>query len=1474
MKKDLLFCLFAVWGILFTPFAFSQNPVSEEVPSNVINKKIRGVTNPIPQKKFKPDKRQTTNRLIYDISSSVEMYGFRVYDEDGGRPAWVKFNASAPSSITEIKRFFPQQSASGGAYVDANLDGNGSTYIFTTTYDDYFEIYFPNEFVKMDIETGKETSIANYEEMEFLYTDMSYDYSSNLMYAISSNSPKQTVKILTVDLNNGQYKEVLEMSEIYLFTMAIDFDGQMWGINGYGELVNIDKNTGEYTKVGSTGVFPQYAQSMEFDHSTGTLYWAFCDDYTSKIMQVNTTTGVATNLGSLQNNAEIVALTIPFRRINGPLAPTDFIVSSGAEGALSAHLSWTNPTENADGSPATIIKVEIYKGDILVNTVDSPGEKSEWTDSDITDRGFITYEIVAYSDAGKGNSASYTVYIGEDFPGAVPNVKLTEEEGKAVITWDTPENGLNGGWFDQSSLSYTIIRNPGDIQVAEGLKANTFTDTTLPELNLYNYKIIAVNKLGTGGEGISNQLLIGSALTVPYTMEFEEDDNYQIWNIIDSNKDEVTWGWFPPAAFSGSGCMRYQFHRTNSADDWLLSPKFKLEDHKSYMIKFKARKGYAPDVEKLAFYILSSPTPDGEKEQLWFQDELTTTYQEFEVIITGREAGEYTFGFHACSDPFKLAIYLDDFSIQEYAITDAAAKKLLGPSRAMVGKEIIYKAYIANEGQSVLSNYSVKLMDEDENILASVDDSEDIPLKETKVIHIPFIPATTGELKVHVKVDSPEDHIEINNQSQELNILIFPQGDIFESKTGYDTKYTAYFPFSFFDKNSVSQSLYYQHEIGLSGMITSLNYFNNFESNEIVDKKLKIWMANTDVERLDTWLPKAEFTLVYDGTMSFPEGENTITFDLDHAFEYTGKNLVIMTEKPMDNVLHGNRLYFCCSETPDYPNRTRYYRDDNQQFNWTQIGVATYMYPNIEMNIALAGGSVSGVITDGNNPVGNAIVQIEGTSINRLTNSKGEYSFDFLATGSYKLKVIKTGYQELVSDEFNVTADSKKEIDLTLISIPKFTIKGKIGIKDTEIGIENALIKLEGYDTFSSSSGEDGAFEIKDVYDGYTYTIEVTKTGYKSYNSTVEVKGADIDNMVISLEEIITPVWTVRAEEVDNNVVVTWKSTSTTEPKSYILDDGSAEGMVSFDPPGYGLLGNKFVIDNESGVITSVDLYGVAREEAEDRKVTIDIFNESYKIIGSSDPFLIPANDWINVILPNIPYEGSFYAMVNWPATSGKTNSLGYDENGPNAISDLDYICKDDVWGYFHEAIPNLNNSVFLIRANVKADKLEDKRAGTKDIRSERGYNIYRGLASDIDNMDNWTKLNENVITDITYTDETWTSVEPDVYLYAVKSVYTNGKLSEAVFSNEITKNPSSISGNESNGLLLYPNPFENVINISGAESISKVSIINPLTGIIIKEIYLNGKSQIVTQELDKGIYILSVETNNGEKMIYKMIKQ
>jgi hypothetical protein len=53
-------------------------------------------------------------------------------------------------------------------------------------------------------------------------------------------------------------------------------------------------------------------------------------------------------------------------------------------------------------------------------------------------------------------------------------------------------------------------------------------------------------------------------------------------------------------------------------------------------------------------------------------------------------------------------------------------------------------------------------------------------------------------------------------------------------------------------------------------------------------------------------------TLVFDGTMTYPGGQNTITFPLSTIFPYTGGNLVVMWNRPMDTVYFSSSDFFKC----------------------------------------------------------------------------------------------------------------------------------------------------------------------------------------------------------------------------------------------------------------------------------------------------------------------------------------------------------------------------------------------------------------------------------------------------------------------------------------------------------------------------------------------------------------------------------
>jgi hypothetical protein len=82
---------------------------------------------------------------------------------------------------------------------------------------------------------------------------------------------------------------------------------------------------------------------------------------------------------------------------------------------------------------------------------------------------------------------------------------------------------------------------------------------------------------------------------------------------------------------------------------------------------------------------------------------------------------------------------------------------------------------------------------------------------------------------------------------------------------------------------------------------------------------------------------------------------------------------------------------------------------------------------------------------------------------------------------------------------------------------------------------------------------------------------------------------------------------------------------------------------------------------------------------------------------------------------------------------------------------------------------------------------------------------------------------------------------------------------------------PVGIGTNLFPEIVLSPNPFKNEINISNPEMVKNVQI-TTLTGQNVKNIIFNGTS-ISTGELASGIYFVTIEGKNGEKGVYKMIK-
>lgn len=72
------------------------------------------------------------------------------------------------------------------------------------------------------------------------------------------------------------------------------------------------------------------------------------------------------------------------------------------------------------------------------------------------------------------------------------------------------------------------------------------------------------------------------------------------------------------------------------------------------------------------------------------------------------------------------------------------------------------------------------------------------------------------------------------------------------------------------------------------------------------------------------------------------------------------------------------------------------------------------------------------------------------------------------------------------------------------------------------------------------------------------------------------------------------------------------------------------------------------------------------------------------------------------------------------------------------------------------------------------------------------------------------------------------------------------------------------------NAISIYPNPAENIVNIKGIDNIKSVRIYSIL-GTLDKEI--RNQSSLDISDLSEGIYLLSIETNDNERITKRLVK-
>jgi hypothetical protein len=220
-------------------------------------------------------------------------------------------------------------------------------------------------------------------------------------------------------------------------------------------------------------------------------------------------------------------------------------------------------------------------------------------------------------------------------------------------------------------------------------------------------------------------------------------------------------------------------------------------------------------------------------------------------------------------------------------------------------EQSIYTIEVINGGSVTQTNYSVKLMMEGGIELASIP-GESIGFTEKIIYELPWTPgdANIGTTSVYAVIELAGDEIPENNQTKQVSIVVQPE-HIESVEIGSDNIALEWLPYNFFNLHSMSQTLYFPDEIGVSHTpITGILYTCQFD--EDVQVPIQIWLGETDRNDLnETWVDPATLTPVFNGTVSFSKGMNPVYIPFDNAYTYTDRNLVIYSYKSYTEMVLG-----------------------------------------------------------------------------------------------------------------------------------------------------------------------------------------------------------------------------------------------------------------------------------------------------------------------------------------------------------------------------------------------------------------------------------------------------------------------------------------------------------------------------------------------------------------------------------------
>lgn len=917
--------------------------------------------------------KKTTNvdnkAFLFDSEDNeIKFRAFSFYDKRiRSGSAYVQFSTLKPSDYSLIRDYTLE--GQGFKYVGAATYAGDRVYGYTMSSNPQVPGYpfFPAHICEIEPETGNLIELA---EVTEVMSDLEYDPVTGYLYALSYEfiaEPAYT-NIFRIDPKNpAAYEKIATFMGELMYTFSIE-NGYIYAIarteaKDDTKLVRFKISDIKYelgkpdsevklevlnSEIGIP-VLPAY-QDMVIDKTTHRMIWlAQVSDGGNtghaEYVELNPKNGDLIEMERISTDPQFVGLCAPYQvaEAAAPTMVSGLSVEADAQGAESAKISWTNPSKTYMLENLSELQgVEIFRDGQSIAKVTgmTPGGKGSYTDNSAP-KGKHIYRVQPYNAAGAGIYKEKQIFVGHDVPAAPTGLILTANGTEGKLSWTAPNKGMNGGWIDASSIKYDIVRFPDQVKVASDLTATTFTDK-VTELKGYYYEVTAKNADGTGGTAKSNTIAYGTAVGIPFINSLKTQEDFDVWTIVDNNNDGTSWI-FNPNTFT-----QYMYC-ANEADDYLFTPKLKLEAGKQYQVRYAYKdnawvdEDHAPINERLAVYYGETNKPGNDLQVLKTHEDIHITTGEpakDKVLFTAKSNEGYV-GFQCWSEPDRGILFLSDISIREYSDKDVSVVNFNASEIANYNVPFSATAVVGNEGKSPVKGYKVYLLNAETDEVLSQVEGDEIGVGKTQNITLNWTPTEVGNIQLTVRVELDGDTYPADNKSTKL--IDVTVNDESSEKMFTVNEYKTYgwsLPFIFSSLYCQNQCIYLDNELTQKGVdLTGVQFvYNNTEMKTMVESEVRISVQTTDLNKFeadDEWnvylVQNDKWKVLYEGPITIDQDADNVKvyIPFSESYTYNGGNLLFKYERlyaPSNAKTEGPDWHLCDNGVEEDAHRTAIYR--------------------------------------------------------------------------------------------------------------------------------------------------------------------------------------------------------------------------------------------------------------------------------------------------------------------------------------------------------------------------------------------------------------------------------------------------------------------------------------------------------------------------------------------------------------------